>query len=118
MTRIDISKVEPSVLSALRKRSQTDQTISGLSPEEAFEQYCEWHGIIRWADTLVKVLDNLRAASVIPPVAEVTPAITPAAENGMLGVQAAIAASAYARHEIGADQSNRRPGQKLWDVEK
>lgn len=37
--------------------------LAQLSPDEAFEAYCEWHGIIGWASRLTSVLENIKEAA-------------------------------------------------------
>jgi hypothetical protein len=44
---------------ALQEREIKD--IDLLSANEMFEEYCNWHGIINWADNLREVLDSARA---------------------------------------------------------
>jgi hypothetical protein len=44
---------------ALQEREIKD--IDSLSANEMFEEYCNWHGIINWADNLREVLDSARA---------------------------------------------------------
>ncbi len=33
-----------------------------LSPEDAFEKYCEWNGLLGFSNQLLNALDNLREA--------------------------------------------------------
>lgn len=40
------------------------QRVSELSPAEAFECYCEWHGLKGWSRNLIMVLDELRKAGI------------------------------------------------------
>lgn len=57
-----IEKINHKVLSALRNRGNTDEEISAMTPDEAFDEFCMWHGLIGWGDTLRNALNNLRAA--------------------------------------------------------
>ncbi len=36
---------------------------SKMTPYRVFECYCEWHGIVNWADTLINVLDSAEDAA-------------------------------------------------------
>lgn len=40
------------VLLALQKRGHGEKEIAGMSPKEAFAEYCEWHGLLGWGETL------------------------------------------------------------------
>lgn len=55
------SNLYPFVLAALRNREHSDEDIANMSANEIFREYCEWHGLINWANTLISVLDNARA---------------------------------------------------------
>ncbi len=48
---------------ALTGRGHTIEKIAAMSPELAFEEYCDWHGLIGWGSTLIEVLDAARAAN-------------------------------------------------------
>ena len=41
-----------SVVSALRERQFSDEQIATMEPEKAFVEYCEWHGLTGWGETL------------------------------------------------------------------
>lgn len=47
------------VLSALRERGHSDESIERMSPKEAFEEYCQWHGLINWSHTLWDTVNSL-----------------------------------------------------------
>lgn len=49
---MDVNALKPAMRDALRERGHNDQAIALMSPREAFDEYCTWHGIIRWGDTL------------------------------------------------------------------
>jgi hypothetical protein len=49
---MDPKKLSRPMLTTLRERGHTDQAISLMSAREAFDEYCNWHGIINWGDTL------------------------------------------------------------------
>lgn len=51
-TGIDLSRLNPAVRSALINRGHSEEEILRMSPREAFVEYCEWHGLIRWGDSL------------------------------------------------------------------
>lgn len=72
-----LSKLEPvvkglapgsntlSVTMAINKdlldRGLTDEAIRHLSGRELFSEYCTWHGLINWSDTLWDVVLVLKA---------------------------------------------------------
>lgn len=43
------------------------ERMAHLTPEQAFEKYCNWHGLIGWGHRLLVALDQLREASVEVP---------------------------------------------------
>jgi hypothetical protein len=58
---MQISLIPPDVLNAVRQALSTsydsitpgvDDQIAFLSTKEVFELYCQWHGLIGWADAL------------------------------------------------------------------
>ena len=49
---LDIAKLSPALKYALVNRGHTDDDIRTMSPREAFVEYCEWNGMIRWGDAL------------------------------------------------------------------
>ncbi len=55
-----ISKLPPEVLSALRNRGYTDSEIERMSLREAFDEFCTWHGLIHWGDTLYTIVGQLK----------------------------------------------------------
>lgn len=58
---MNASKISSGILVALVSRGWDDEAISEMSPEEAFGEYCMWHGLIGYGPILVKVLGELRA---------------------------------------------------------
>ncbi len=59
---MNISKINYHVKEVLHERGFTEQEISIMTPEQAFCEYCRWHGLISWGATLINVLDSLRKA--------------------------------------------------------
>jgi hypothetical protein len=57
---INVNKLNEDVLDDLEERQVV---IQDLSAREAFEEYCEWNGIIGYATSLTQALDNIREAS-------------------------------------------------------
>ncbi|MBN3835162.1 hypothetical protein [Burkholderia sp. Ac-20344] len=60
---MDISKIDASVLEAIRKRGSTDADIALMTPERAFVEYCDWRALPGHGEELIRVLDNLRLAA-------------------------------------------------------
>lgn len=62
---MDVNALKPAMRDALRERGHSDQAITLMSPREAFDEYCTWHGIIHWGDTLWEQAAALMA--LLPP---------------------------------------------------
>ena len=68
---IDISELDSEVLGAVRERlgcddpdDQThDKEISSMSPEEVFNSYLEWHGIIGYSASIRNAMESIKRAS-------------------------------------------------------
>lgn len=63
---LDTDKLNDPVLVDIMERMTTDNPdrVAELTPRQAFEYYCEWNGLINWADKLAEVLDNIRGAEI------------------------------------------------------
>lgn len=60
---LDPSKLAKPVLEALHERGHTDKMIAQLSEADAFEEYCQWHGFLGWAPSILNAIDSIRGAS-------------------------------------------------------
>lgn len=80
--RLDVNKLPPSVRSALRERGHTDTDVAFMSPREAFDEYCTWHGLVRWGDTL---WENAKALMAFEPKPSQSPGLSPAVLAEMQG---------------------------------
>lgn len=58
----DISKVPLSVREALENRGFSDLQILAMNPQQMFNEYCQWHGLINWGNALWYIVVELRAA--------------------------------------------------------
>ena len=58
----DNQKLPDYIVSALRSRDWADEEIDDMSPDKAFDEFCEWHGLIGWGLTLRGTLNHLRRA--------------------------------------------------------
>jgi len=58
-----LQQIPADVLDACREREHSDETIESMSVQELFTEYCEWHGIIGWAGSLMKNLIGLLKAN-------------------------------------------------------
>ncbi|MFM0608666.1 hypothetical protein PQR05_29470 [Paraburkholderia sediminicola] len=56
---MNIPETPANVLAALRKRGHDDEAIAAMSPQFAFSEYCDWHGLIGWGDELWNTAKNL-----------------------------------------------------------
>ncbi|MCM3609195.1 hypothetical protein M4D49_27295 [Cupriavidus pauculus] len=60
---MELAKIPQHVLGAVRQREKfSDAEIGVMTPRELFEEYCNWHGIIGWADTLWDTMQQLSSA--------------------------------------------------------
>jgi hypothetical protein len=60
---MDISKIPADILDDLRERGHTDTSLTLMSADEAFDEFCEWHGLINWGPRLRYVMGALAVAS-------------------------------------------------------
>jgi hypothetical protein len=58
-------RVSVAINKALIERGHTDESIRQMPGREVFAEYCNWHGLINWSDTLWDVVLVLRAMDVI-----------------------------------------------------
>lgn len=61
MEHPDVISLHPDLLSALRERGHSDDEIARMKPAKAFREFCEWHGLIDWAPTLMSVYEAAKA---------------------------------------------------------
>jgi hypothetical protein len=61
---MEYNKMPDFVIDALHLRGHKTQDISAMTPEEAFVEYCDWHGLCGWGSILISALDSLRAANI------------------------------------------------------
>jgi hypothetical protein len=52
--------MDAACLRALRRRGHSDSSIAAMSPEEAFCEYCAYHGIMNLNPSKLEMLDKLR----------------------------------------------------------
>lgn len=73
--RVDVATLSPAIKSALVERGYTEDQMKAMTPREAFTEYCEWNGLIRWGDTLwdqAKALIAMDTPSGAPGIVPVT----------------------------------------------
>ena len=59
-------KVLPShITEDLIKRGNSKEDIAKMSPEEAFNEYCNWHGLQGWGESLWEIVQELKDAEYI-----------------------------------------------------
>lgn len=61
----NVLRVSVDINKTLIERGHSDESIRQLSGREIFSEYCAWHGLINWSDTLWDVVLVLRAMDVI-----------------------------------------------------
>lgn len=63
------------LLDALHKRGHADEQIAEMTPAEAFDEFCNWHGLSGWGGELWSLMGKLQN--------EVTPEMTKMSTTGM-----------------------------------
>lgn len=61
---LDVEKLRSDFVAALKKRGHTDADIAAMTPEEAFGEYCTWHGLLGWGPKLWAAVMTAQQASV------------------------------------------------------
>lgn len=59
---INLNEVAPTILKDLRARGHTDEQIQKMNWNEAFDEYCEWNGLVNWGSQLREVMKQLKNA--------------------------------------------------------
>lgn len=59
---LDIAKIREGVINDIKSRDISEAEIAEMTAEQAFIEYCNWHGLYQWGSMLINVLDMLRAA--------------------------------------------------------
>lgn len=59
---LDLNKVPSNIKRNLNDRGHSDEAISNMSWERAFDEYCNWHGLTYWGETIRKIHAALVAA--------------------------------------------------------
>lgn len=97
---MELSKIPPQVLDAVRQRERyTDAEIESLSPQSLFDEYCTWNGLINWGDTLWSTMTKLQQAA--------QPSLTPFPQTlsaGELSALQGFASSAEGESQVPAGQ--------------
>lgn len=61
---LDINQIPSNVIHDLLSRGHDHETIAQMTPAEAFDEYCSWHGLIGWGDTLRETIKALEEAEI------------------------------------------------------
>ncbi len=59
---IDLKVLPKHITEDLIKRGHSKETIAKMSPEEVFNEYCNWHGLQGWGESLWEVIHELKDA--------------------------------------------------------
>lgn len=62
---IDLKQLAPVVVKNLRESGKTDEQIKSMTVAQAFDAYCDWHGLLNWGPELRAVMEQLEAGSKI-----------------------------------------------------
>ena len=58
------------LITALQKRGYTDEEIARMGPDQRFDEFCEWHGLLHWGPTLRAIMETARGDLTIDPPAD------------------------------------------------
>lgn len=61
----NIKTLPDNVLEALRNRGLDDEDIAELTPQQAFDEFCRWHGLSDWGNELWSVMDKLKSDALV-----------------------------------------------------
>ena len=54
----DYPEADWGLYSALASRGHSDAGILRMTPDEMFDEFCMWHGLINWGPTLRHIIDR------------------------------------------------------------
>lgn len=60
---MDTNQLDDDIIEALEERGFDETDIKRMSTEEAFSEYCEWHGLIEWGYRLHRVHEAISKAN-------------------------------------------------------
>lgn len=63
---LNIEKIPREIVDDLKKRGHTEEAIAEMTPAEAFDEYCMWHGLMGWGKSLWDAVFALDAATASP----------------------------------------------------
>lgn len=63
---MNIEKMPRAVLEALHSRKFSDDEIAAMTADQAFDECCEWEGLIGWGQTLRRWFIELKKAEKQP----------------------------------------------------
>jgi hypothetical protein len=61
---LDLNVLPDEFIDDLKNRGNSEDEISKMSPETAFNEYCKWHGLTDWGDSLWRAVHEFKDASV------------------------------------------------------
>ena len=63
---VDVKSLPDTVIHALEGRGYVLNQIAKLTPQEIFNEYCHWHGLIDWGNNLWRLVETLKKTEVKP----------------------------------------------------
>ena len=60
---MDTNQLDDDIMEALEERGFDESDIKRMSTEEAFDEYCNWHGLIGWGYRLHRVHEAISKAN-------------------------------------------------------
>lgn len=61
---LNINKVSLTVLTDLEERGHSFESINKMSATEAFDEWCNWNGLIHWGPKIRQVYEELKKAEI------------------------------------------------------
>ena len=80
---LDINKIPPHILGNLKDRGHTNEEIAMMTPKKAFSEYCNWHGLSGWGDSLAQAIKSLDESETFERAMEDELTVLPCWTNGL-----------------------------------
>ena len=59
---LDLTVLPDELIQALKKRGHSEIEIQKMEPDRAFSEFCNWHGLSGWGDSLWFMVQELKDA--------------------------------------------------------
>jgi len=62
---MDLKVLPRHITEDLVKRGHSEEDVAKMYPQELFDEYCNWHGLQGWGDSLWEVIHELKDAETV-----------------------------------------------------